>query len=95
MGPRKLPDAAASMRSQRISRRVPKADSALLRSSLFHDLCRIVSSSSGSHSHIGLDRLRRLKFMREQFFLAATAQNIKRLVRFLTRPTMPLRPVTA
>lgn len=29
-------------------------------------------------------RLRRLKFTREQFFLAAVAQNIKRLVRFLT-----------
>ncbi len=29
-------------------------------------------------------RLRRLKFVQEQFFLAATAQNIKRLVRFLT-----------
>ena len=28
-------------------------------------------------SHIGLRRLRRLKFVREQFFLAATAQNIK------------------
>ena len=43
-----------------------------------------------SHSHIGLNRLRlrRLKFVREQFFLAATAQNIKRLVRFLSRPTM-------
>jgi len=32
-------------------------------------------------------RLRRLKFVQEQFFLAATAQNIKRLVRFLTGPT--------
>src|SRR6266567_9073715 len=29
-------------------------------------------------------RLRRLKFVREQFFLAAAAQNIKRLVRFLS-----------
>ena len=27
--------------------------------------------------------------MREQFFLAAVAQNIKRLVRFLRRPTTP------
>jgi transposase len=33
-------------------------------------------------------RLRRLKFVREQFFLAAVAQNMKRLVRFLSsRPT--------
>jgi transposase len=42
-------------------------------------------------SHIGLRRLRlrRLKFVREQFFLAATAQNIKRLVRFLSQPTTP------
>jgi hypothetical protein len=38
-------------------------------------------------NHIGLRRLRlrRLKFVREQFFLAAVAQNIKRLVRFLSR----------
>ena len=42
-------------------------------------------------SRIGLHRLRlrRLKFVREQFFLAATAQNIKRLVRFLSQPTTP------
>ncbi len=31
----------------------------------------------------------------EQFFLAATAQNIKRLVRFLSRPTMSPVPVTS
>ena len=31
-------------------------------------------------------RLRRLKFVQEQFFLAATAQNIRRLVRFLSGP---------
>jgi hypothetical protein len=39
-------------------------------------------------NQIGLRRLRlrRLKFVREQFFLAAVAQNIKRLVRF-SRPT--------
>jgi hypothetical protein len=37
-------------------------------------------------NQIGLRRLRlrRLKFVREQFFLAAAAQNIKRLVRFLS-----------
>jgi hypothetical protein len=35
-------------------------------------------------------RLRRLRFVREQFFLAAAAQNIKRLVRFLTQPTTPV-----
>ena len=40
-------------------------------------------------NHIGLRRLRlrRIKFVREQFFLAAAAQNLKRLVRFLTRTT--------
>jgi Transposase DDE domain len=40
---------------------------------------------------IGLRRLRlcRMKFVREQFFLAAAAQNIKRLVRFLSKPTTP------
>jgi hypothetical protein len=31
-----------------------------------------------------------MKFVREQFFLAATVQNIKRLVRFLSQPTAPL-----
>jgi len=35
-----------------------------------------------------------MKFVREQFLLAAAAQNIKRLVRFLSQPTAPL-PVTA
>jgi len=30
-------------------------------------------------------RLRRIKFVREQFYLAAVAQNLKRLVRFLNR----------
>jgi hypothetical protein len=34
-------------------------------------------------------RLRRLRFVREQFFLAAVAQNIKRLVRFLSQPPDP------
>ena len=41
-------------------------------------------------NYIGLRRLRlrRLKFVREQFFLAAAAQNLKRLVRFLScKPT--------
>jgi len=47
-------------------------------------------------NQIGLRRLRlrRLKFVREQFFLAA-AQNIKRLVRFLSQPTIPVLPATA
>ena len=42
-------------------------------------------------NQIGLRRLRlrRLRFVREQFFLAAAAQNIKRLVRFLSQPTTP------
>ena len=42
-------------------------------------------------NQIGLRRLRlrRLKFVREQFFLAAAAQNIKRLVRFLSQPKTP------
>jgi hypothetical protein len=48
-------------------------------------------------NQIGLRRLRlrRLRFVREQFFLAAVAQNIKRLVRFLGRPTTPVLPATA
>jgi len=39
-------------------------------------------------------RLRRMKFVREQFFLAAAAQNLKRLVRFLSTKSAP-EPVTA
>jgi transposase len=38
-------------------------------------------------------RLRRMKFVREQFYLAAAAQNIKRLVRFLSQASSP--PVAA
>jgi len=38
-------------------------------------------------------RLRRLKLVREQFFLAAAAQNMKRLVRFLSQA--PLPPLSA
>src|ERR1700686_1570881 len=47
-------------------------------------------------NQIGLRRLRlrRLKFVREQFFLAAAAQNIKRLVRFLSQPTTAVVPAT-
>jgi transposase len=42
-------------------------------------------------NQIGLRRLRlrRLRFVREQFFLAAAAQNLKRLVRFLSPPITP------
>jgi len=39
-------------------------------------------------------RLRRLKFVREQFFMAAAAQNIKRLVRFLRQGTEPTLATT-
>ena len=47
-------------------------------------------------NYIGLRRLRirRMRFVREQFYLAATAQNLKRLVRFLTRRP-ELQTVTA
>src|SRR5204863_9789230 len=41
-------------------------------------------------NYIGLRRLRlrRMRFVHEQFYLAATAQNLKRLVRFLScKPT--------
>ena len=45
-------------------------------------------------NQIGLRRLRlrRMKFVREQFFLAAAAQNIKRLVRFLSKPAPMIAP---
>src|ERR1700739_24968 len=47
-------------------------------------------------NQIGLRRLRlrRIKFVREQFFLAAAAQNLKRLIRFLSQPTAPLAATT-
>jgi hypothetical protein len=47
-------------------------------------------------NQIGLRRLRlrRMKFVREQFFLAAAAQNIKRLVRFLSQPTASVAVTT-
>jgi hypothetical protein len=35
-----------------------------------------------------------MKFVREQFFLAAAAQNVKRLVRFLNQSTVPGMAVT-
>lgn len=48
-------------------------------------------------NQIGLRRLRlrRLKFVREQFFLEAAAQNIKRLVRFLSQPPTSAKTVAA
>jgi transposase len=48
-------------------------------------------------NQIGLRRLRlrRLKFVREQFFLAAAAQNLKRLVRFLAQGPRSILPATA
>ena len=48
-------------------------------------------------NQIGLRRLRlrRMKFVREQFFLAAAAQNIKRLVRFLSQAPNPTLPAVA
>jgi transposase len=47
-------------------------------------------------NQIGLRRvrLRRMKFVREQFFMAAVAQNIKRLVRFLSQKSQPPVPAT-
>jgi transposase len=47
-------------------------------------------------NQIGLRRLRlrRLKFVREQFFPAAAAQNIKRMVRFLSQVPQPILPAT-
>ena len=48
-------------------------------------------------NQIGLRRLRlrRMKFVREQFLLAAAAQNMKRLVRFLSQSPKPMRNATA
>jgi hypothetical protein len=47
-------------------------------------------------NQIGLRRLRlrRLRFVREQFFVAAVAQNLKRLVRFLRQTKTPVLPAT-
>jgi len=44
---------------------------------------------------LGRVRLRRLWNVQEQFLLAATAQNIKRLVRFLVPPSARLQCQTA
>ena len=44
-------------------------------------------------NQIGLRRLRRLRFVPKQFLLAAAAQNLKRLMRFLRQPTTPTRIV--
>ena len=43
-------------------------------------------------NQIGLRRLRlrRMRFVREQFYLAAAAQNLKRLVRFLSMRPEPV-----
>ena len=48
-------------------------------------------------NQIGLRRLRlrRMKFVGEQFWLAAAAQNIKRLVRFLSQPMKALVPAAS
>ena len=48
-------------------------------------------------NQIGLRRLRlrRLRFVREQLFLASVAQNIKRLVRFLSQPITPTMEATS
>jgi hypothetical protein len=48
-------------------------------------------------NQIGLRRLRlrRMKFVREQFLLAAAAQNIKRLVRFLSQSPRSMPEATA
>ena len=46
-------------------------------------------------NQIGLRRLRlRRKFVREQFFMAAAAQNIKRLVRYLSESVTPAPAAT-
>jgi hypothetical protein len=48
-------------------------------------------------NQIGLRRLRlrRMRFVREQFYLAATVQNLKRLVRFLSLKPTEAAAVTA
>ncbi|HUO59180.1 MAG TPA: IS1182 family transposase [Candidatus Acidoferrales bacterium] len=48
-------------------------------------------------NRIGLRRLRlrRMKFVREQFYLAAAVQNMKRLVRYLAKPITPPALATA
>jgi hypothetical protein len=48
-------------------------------------------------NQIGLRRLRlrRMKFVREQFFFAAAAQNMKRLVRFLSQSPRSMPEATA
>jgi hypothetical protein len=66
----------------RMSQETVAAQNMLTRFTLFAEL----------KNQIGLRRLRlrRMKFVRKQFWLAATVQNIKRLVRFLSQPAAPL-----
>jgi hypothetical protein len=47
--------------------------------------------TEGLKNYIGLRRLRlrRMRFVLEQFYLAATVQNLKRLVRFLSSKLTP------
>ena len=78
-------DEAARQRARELANTVEFAEAQRQRKkveALFADL----------KNQIGLRRLRlrRLRFVREQFYLAAAAQNIKRLVRFLSSPTSPL-----
>jgi transposase len=57
-----------------------------------HERRKIEALFAELKNQIGLRRLRlrRMKFVREQFFLAAAAQNLKRLVRFLNQaPSQP------
>jgi len=58
---------------------------------------KVAALFAGLKNQIGLRRLRlrRMKFVREQFYLAATAQNIKRLVRFLSKTSNPTASATA
>ena len=59
--------------------------------------CKVEALFAELKNQIGLRRLRlrRMKFVREQFFMAAAAQKIKRLVRFLSQTPQPPLAATA
>ncbi len=61
---------------------------------LLLSLERLRARNSRIRSDSAACGLRRMKFVREQFFLAAAAQNIKRLVRFLSQVPRPPLAVT-
>ena len=72
------------------------SDEHVLAAAMLHDTLEDTQTSFAElkqRMHLGRVRLRRVWNVAEQFLLAATAQNLKRLVRFLVQrpPTLKLK----